>query len=81
MIVLSQESASMSYQEEMVSVDPGPEDVPTSEAEPEHSGDEEHPVVAGLEAEADDPATSEPLEHPQRPVGERPATGSVEKRG
>lgn len=76
----------MSFREEMVSADPGPEEVPSPEAEAEAGGEggkggEEHPVIAGLEAKAEGPDEAQPLDHPQGLVGEKPAAGSIEKRG
>lgn len=64
--------------EKMVTADPGPEYLPSGDAGTETGPgqQEESPVVGGLEAKADDPATAEPLEDPQELVGERPATGS-----
>ena len=58
---------------ESVPVNPKPTQLPTHEVH-------QHPVVGGLEAEADDPKTAEPIE-PHRLVGERNARGSAENPG
>jgi len=65
--------------EKNVSEDPGAESVPVN---PEPTGGpiqdvHQSPVVGGLEAEADDPETAEPIE-PHGLVGERDAKGSVD---
>ncbi len=70
----------MTYIPEILSADPGPEAVPA----PRPVGDERegvHPIVGGLAATVDDPEESEPLDHPQRLLGELPALGSNENPG
>ncbi len=66
-----------------VSVDPGPEAVPTTSGSGvrDQVGREQPPVVDGLGAWAGDPQVTEPLEHPEPLVGERPAKGAVENPG
>ena len=73
----------MTYREEMVSADPGPNVIPeTSQPNPDED-DEAHqsPVVGGVEAEVHDPDEAEPREDAEQLVGERPALGSVENPG
>jgi len=73
----------MSYVEENVSVDPGPNAVPISAPPKAVHGHvvRQSPIVGGLAATADDPATAEPLDHPQSLLGERPTLGSDEMPG
>jgi hypothetical protein len=74
----------MSFREESVSADPGPNGVPTTtptSTEEDSETAERPPVIAGLEAQADNPGSVKPLEHPEELVGERPALGSNEEPG
>ncbi len=71
----------MTYIPEMVSAEPGPEAVPVANRPHRNEREAVHPVVGGLAATADDPEESEPLDHPQRLLGELPALGSNENPG
>jgi hypothetical protein len=73
----------MTFREEMVSADPGPNVVPTT---PERRADEaddgrQYPVVGGLEAHDHDPDELEPRVEPEQLVGERPSLGDNEDPG
>ncbi len=71
----------MAYIPEIVSADPGPEAVPVPNRPDTDKREAVHPIVGGLAATADDADESEPLDHPQRLLGELPALGSNENPG
>ena len=67
---------------EDVTAGTGPEFIPEAPPEsPDPDDLKEWPVVAGLEADADNPDMYKPLDDPQGLVGERPAKGSDENPG
>jgi len=77
MSVVHKGGDTMTFREEMVSADPGPNVIPTT---PERSPDGEEeprqsPVVGSLEAHDHDPDEIEPRVEPEQLVGERPALG------